>query len=165
MTFYPRLYTIIVFKILSYSNFIFPREYRNNSDNEWTKAMWKGFWSRHGGKTSSSEPQGTYANHLSGLNLFITMVTMYVCFPTGDMWSALCKYGKEIAAASSVHIKLYSYLYQLYHRYDCDTETEPDIPEPASIPTDTPYNDTPQGVKQTPGSSLLDGLTYAENQS
>jgi len=81
------------------------------------------------------------------------------------MWSILCKYGKEISAASSVHIKLYSYLYQLYHRYDCDTETEPDIPQSASIPSDLPHSDTIHDIKQTSTcSSLLDKLKYAENQ-
>ncbi|KAK3740796.1 hypothetical protein QZH41_010077 [Actinostola sp. cb2023] len=62
----------------------------------------------------------------------------------GDMWGILCKYGKEISAASSVHIKLYSYLYQLYHRYECETDTEPDVPEAAAIPSETPQGVQPE---------------------
>lgn len=74
------------------------------------------------------------------------------------MWGILCKYGKEVSAASSVHIKLYSYLYQLYHRYDTDTDNEPNAPEPAAVPSEIP-DDIMQPV------SFLDNLDDFEKQS
>lgn len=34
------------------------------------------------------------------------------------------RYGKEIRAASSVTVKLYSFMHELQERYECDTDDE-----------------------------------------
>ncbi|XP_031574946.1 poly(ADP-ribose) glycohydrolase-like [Actinia tenebrosa] len=61
----------------------------------------------------------------------------------GDMWMILCKYGKEINAASSVKIKLYDYIYRLYQCYESDTDPESEEPIPLSTSSSDVSNNNP----------------------
>lgn len=72
-------------------------------------------------------------SYLKLLFLFFSFLFLF-CLP-GDVWKMMYRYGKEIRAASSVTVKLYSYIRQLQNDYEDDTDDEQAARNDASAAT------------------------------
>lgn len=60
------------------------------------------------------------AEDLLSIHSFITERKLTV----GDVWKLMQRYGKQIRAASSVTVKLYTFIRQLHKDYEDDTDDE-----------------------------------------